>query len=77
MKCRRCSRAALYLVPGFVHEERTWCTRSGEWRGGCKKGRRGKPKRAVLDVYVTIDGLAAVDGCDGFDALAEVTPYDD
>lgn len=62
MKCRRCSRAALYQEPGFNGVEKAYCTKRGEWRDGCKKGKRGKPKRAVLDVYVTVDGLAAVEG---------------
>ena len=63
MKCRRCSRCAVYLVPGFVHEERYYCTRKGEWRSnGCRRFERGNPMRAVMDVYVSIDGLAAVNG---------------
>lgn len=62
MKCTRCRRAALYQEPGFNGRERTYCTKRGEWRKRCGKGKRGKPTRAVLDVYVTIDGLAAVNG---------------
>ena len=53
----------MYLVPGFVHEERYYCTRKGEWRSnGCRRFERGNPMRAVMDVYVSIDGLAAVNG---------------
>lgn len=62
MRCVRCKRAALYQEAGFMGRERTWCTMRGEWRKGCKKGKRGRPVRAVLDVYVTIDGLAAANG---------------
>lgn len=62
MKCVRCRHAALYQEPGFNGVERTWCTKRDEWRERCGKGKRGKPMRAVLDVYVTIDGLGAVNG---------------
>lgn len=56
--------AALYQGLGFNDQERVWCTKRGEWRKRCGKGKRGELRRAVLDVYVTIDGLAAVDGWD-------------
>lgn len=62
MRCVNCKKAALYQEPGFIGKELTWCMKRGEWREGCKKGKRGKPTRAVLDVYVTIEGLAAVNG---------------
>ena len=62
MRCIRCKMAALYQEPGFTGQERAWCTKRGEWREKCKKGKRGKPMRAVLDVYVTVDGIAAVNG---------------
>ena len=62
MRCVRCERAALYQEPGFNGVERTYCTTRGEWRERCRHGKRGKPRRAVLDVYVTIDGAAAVEG---------------
>ena len=62
MRCVHCKKAALYQEPGFTGRERTWCTKRGEWREKCGEGKRGKPMRAVLDVYVTIDGLAAVNG---------------
>ena len=62
MRCTECKKAALYQEPGFNGQEKAYCTKRGEWRGRCKKGRRGKPMRAVLDVYVVIDGAAAVNG---------------
>lgn len=62
MHCTDCKRAALYQEPGFTGCERAWCTRRGEWREKCGKGKRGRPMRAVLDVYVSVDGLAAVNG---------------
>lgn len=61
MRCDNCKRAALYQEPGFTGRERAWCTKRGEWRKGCRKGKRGKPMRAVLDVYVTIDGTSATE----------------
>lgn len=64
MRCKHCKRAALCQEPGFNGRELTWCTKREEWRERCGKGKRGEPRRAVLDVYVTIDGLAAVDGWD-------------
>ena len=65
MKCRRCSKAALYQEPGFNGLERCWCTRRDAWRdNGCKKHfKKGKPRRAVFHVYVTLDD-AAVNGWD-------------
>lgn len=62
MRCIHCAKAALYQEPGFTGKERTYCTKRGEWRDRCGKGKRGKPMRAVIDVYVTIDGLAAANG---------------
>lgn len=64
MRCAECKRAALYQEPGFNGRELTWCTKRGGWREKCGKGKKGRPRRAVLDVYVTIDGLGAVDGWD-------------
>ena len=62
MKCRRCSRSAVYQEPGFNGAERFWCTWRGSWREKvCKHFKEGNPKRAVLDVYVTLDD-AAVNG---------------
>lgn len=43
-------------------KEKAWCTVRGEWRKRCGKGKRGRPMRAVPDIYVTIDGWAAVNG---------------
>ena len=62
MRCVRCKMAALYQEPGFNGVERTWCTKRGGWREGCHKGKEGRPRRACLDVYVSVDGTAAVNG---------------
>ena len=62
MRCTRCRLAALYQQPGFMAKEKAWCTVRGEWRKRCGKGKRGRPMRAVPDIYVTIDGWAAVNG---------------
>lgn len=65
MRCFRCNSAALYQEPGFNGIERCWCTRRESWRDkGCKHFKKGEPRRAALDVYVTIDGVAAVNGWD-------------
>lgn len=63
MKCLRCNRAALYQEPGFNGKETCWCTLRNTWREkGCRHFRKGKPRRAVPDVFVIIDGVAAVNG---------------
>lgn len=64
MKCRNCSRCALYLPAGFTSRERTYCTERGEFRKKCKHGKKGRPMRGQLDIYVTIAGEAAVRGSD-------------
>lgn len=62
MKCRKCKRCAVYLPPGFMSEERHWCTKRGEWREGCGKGRRGRPMRGTVALQVEVYGLSATNG---------------